>query len=192
LSSSGVRPLNSLLAGLDDGLQPLDRMLALDVESYLVDNLLVRGDKMTMAASIEGRMPLLDHDLAEYAARLPIEFKASPRRSKIVLREIASGRLPNFLLSRKKVGFAVPVASWFRGSLGDALERLTLGPHARPDPLVDPERIRKVLTLHRVGRYDLGKELWSLLTLEVWARLFLDGCELGSLSLSPKWAASDR
>jgi asparagine synthase (glutamine-hydrolysing) len=192
LSSSGVRPLNSLLAGLDDGLQPLDRMLALDVESYLVDNLLVRGDKMTMAASIEGRMPLLDHDLAEYAARLPIEFKASPRRTKIVLREIASGRLPNFLLSRKKVGFAVPVASWFRGSLGDALERLTLGPHARPDPLVDPERIRKVLTLHRVGRYDLGKELWSLLTLEVWARLFLDGCELGSLSLSPKWAASDR
>jgi asparagine synthase (glutamine-hydrolysing) len=192
LSSSGVRPLNSLLAGLDDGLQPLDRMLALDVESYLVDNLLVRGDKMTMAASIEGRMPLLDHDLAEYAARLPIEFKASPRQTKIVIREIASRRLPNFLLSRKKVGFAVPVASWFRGSLGDALERLTLGPRARPDPLVDPERIRKVLTLHRVGRYDLGKELWSLLTLEVWARLFLDGCELGSLSLSPEWAVSDR
>ena len=172
LSSDGMRPLDSVLAGLDVGLGPFDRMLALDVESYLVDNLLVRGDKMTMAASIEGRMPLLDHDLAEYAARLPAEFKASPRRTKIVLREIARRRLPDSLLSRKKVGFAVPVASWFRGGLGDALERLTLGPEARPDPLVDPERVRKALALHRVGRYDLGKELWSLLTLDVWARIY--------------------
>jgi asparagine synthase (glutamine-hydrolysing) len=85
-------------------------------------------------------------------------------------------------LSRKKVGFAVPVASWFRGSLGDALERLALGPGARPDPLVDPERVHRALTLHRVGRYDFGKELWSVLTLDVWARLFLDGAEPASLS----------
>jgi asparagine synthase (glutamine-hydrolysing) len=184
LSSDGLRPLDPVLAGLDAGLDPLDRMLALDVESYLVDNLLVRGDKMTMAASIEGRMPLLDHDLAEYAARLPPELKASPRRTKIVIREIASRRLPESLLARKKVGFAVPVASWFRGGLGDALERLTLGPEARPDPLVDPERIRGALALHRDGRYDLGKELWSLLTLDVWARLFVDGCEPEGLSLS--------
>ena len=86
-------------------------------------------------------------------------------------------------MSRKKVGFAVPVASWFRGSLGDALERLAFGPEARPDPLVDPERVRRALALHRAGRYDFGKELWSVLTLDVWARLFLDGAEPASLSL---------
>jgi asparagine synthase (glutamine-hydrolysing) len=181
-----------VLAGLDVDLRPLDRMLALDVESYLVDNLLVRGDKMTMAASIEGRMPLLDHDLAEFAARLPVQFKASPRRAKIVIREVARRRLPDSLLSRKKVGFAVPLASWFRGGLGDALERLTLGPQARPDPLVDPGRVRKALTLHRTGRYDLGKELWSLLTLDVWARVFLDGCGPASVSLSSESARSGR
>jgi asparagine synthase (glutamine-hydrolysing) len=186
LSSDGLRPLDSVLAGLDAGLDPLDRMLALDVESYLVDNLLVRGDKMTMAASIEGRMPLLDHDLAEYAARLPCGLKASPRRTKIIIRELVRRRLPESLLSRKKVGFAVPVAAWFRGGLGDALERLTLGPEARPDPLVDPERVRRALALHRDGHYDLGKELWSLLTLDVWARLFLDGAEPASLSLSAR------
>ncbi len=184
LSADGVRALDPVLAGLDAGLGPLDRMLALDVESYLVDNLLVRGDKMTMAASIEGRMPLLDHDLAEYVALLPEKLKASPRRTKIVTREVARRRLPESLLSRKKVGFAVPVASWFRGELGDALERFTLGPHARPDPLVDPVRVRGALGLHREGRYDLGKELWSLLTLDVWARLFLDAAEPASLSLT--------
>ena len=104
-------------------------------------------------------MPLLDHDLAEYVALLPEKLKASPRRTKIVTREVARRRLPELLLSRKKVGFAVPVASWFRGELGDALERYTLGPHARPDPNDDPVRVRG-------------------------ARLFLDGAEPASLSLS--------
>jgi asparagine synthase (glutamine-hydrolysing) len=138
---------------------------------------------MTMAASIEGRMPLLDHNLAEYAARLPTELKASPRHTKIVVREVARRRLPASVLSRKKIGFAVPVSPWFQGSLGDALERLTLGPEARPDPLVDPERIRRALALHRAGRYDFGKELWSVLTLDVWARIFLDGTDPSSLTL---------
>ena len=183
LTTDTLRSLDAILAEIDVGADPLDRMLALDVGSYLADNLLIRGDKMTMAASIEGRMPLLDHDLAEYAARLPTELKATPRRTKIVLREIARRRLPAALLARKKVGFAVPVTSWFRGSLGDALERLTLGSEARPDPLVDPERVRRALELHRAGRYDFGKELWSVLTLDVWARLYLDGAEPASLSL---------
>ena len=183
LSSNGLRPLDTALADIGDGLGPLDRMLALDVETYLVDNLLVRGDKMTMAASIEGRMPLLDHGLAEFAARLPEHLKASPWRTKIVIREIASRRLPASLLSRKKVGFAVPMGSWFRGSLGDALERFTLGPEARDAPLVDPARVRRALALHRASRYDFGKELWSVLTLDVWARIFLDGADPASLSL---------
>jgi asparagine synthase (glutamine-hydrolysing) len=69
---------------------------------------------------------------------------------------------------------------------------LTLGPEARSDPLVDPEQVCKALALHRAGRYDLGKELWSLLTLEVWARIFLDGREPASLSLSSESARSDR
>ncbi|RZT25359.1 asparagine synthase (glutamine-hydrolysing) [Mycobacterium sp. BK558] len=183
LSTDNLRPLDSVLADIDADLDSLDRMLALDVESYLVDNLLIRGDKMTMAASIEGRMPLLDQELAEFAARLPAALKASPRQTKIVVREVAGRRLPAELLSRKKIGFAVPVAPWFRGSLGAALERLTLGPEARPDPLVDPERIRRALSLHRAGRYDFGKELWSVLTLDVWARIFLDGAEPSSLTL---------
>ena len=184
LADPSRRPLAPLMAGLPPGLGPLDRMLALDVESYMVDNLLVRGDKMTMAASIEGRMPLLDHDLAEYVARLPESLKATPRRTKVVVREIARRRLPEALLDRPKVGFAVPVAPWFRAGLGVALERLTLGADARRDPLVDPARTARALALHRSGRYDLGKELWSLLSLDVWARIFLDGEHHAELELA--------
>ncbi len=183
LADPAARPLGPLLASLDPALGPLDRMMALDVEGYMVDNLLVRGDKMTMAASIEGRMPLLDHDLAEYVARLPEGLKATPRRTKVIVREIARRRVPAELLDRPKVGFAVPVGPWFRGGLGDALERLMLGADARREPLVAPERTRRALGLHRSGRYDLGKELWSLLTLDVWARVFLDGADPSELDL---------
>lgn len=183
LTSDGLRPLDDLFSDLDADLDPLDRMLALDVESYLVDNLLVRGDKMTMAASIEGRMPLLDHRLAEFAARLPVQLKASPRHAKLVVREVAHRRVPADLLSRKKVGFTVPICSWFRGSLGTALDRLTSGAEARRDALVDPVRVHRALDLHRSGRYDFGKELWSVLTLEVWARIFLDGHDPQSITL---------
>ena len=183
----GLRPLASIVEGLPPGLGPLDAMLALDVESYLVDNLLVRGDKMTMAASIEGRMPLLDHDLAEFAARLPESLKARPRRTKVVVREVARRRLPESLLHRKKIGFAVPIASWFRGGLGDALERMALGAARREEPLVPPETTRLALGLHRAGRYDLGKELWSLLTLEIWARIFLDGGDPEQLAAAAPW-----
>ncbi|AWT56777.1 asparagine synthase (glutamine-hydrolyzing) [Mycolicibacterium smegmatis] len=184
LSANGLRPLDSVLDSIDGNMGSLDRMLALDVETYLADNLLVRGDKMTMAASIESRMPLLDHDLAEFVARLPEQLKASPRQAKIVVREIAKRRLPASLLSRKKIGFAVPISPWFRDELGDALEHYTLGRDARPDPLVAPDRVRRALALHRAGRYDFGKELWSLLTLDVWARIYLDGADPASISLA--------
>lgn len=192
LSSDIARPFDALLDGLDTDMERVDRMLAVDVESYLVDNLLVRGDKMTMAASIEGRMPLLDHELAEYVARLPARLKASPRRTKIVVREVARRRLPAELLNRKKIGFTVPVAPWFRGNLGVALERLTLSPEARSDPLVDPARIRRALALHRSGRYDFAKDLWSVLTLDVWARIFLDGADPTDLQLGAAQSGSWR
>ncbi len=182
LSSNGLRPLDSALADIDGGLGPLDRMLALDVETYLVDNLLVRGDKMTMAASIRGgcRFSTMTRPSSQPGCRAA---QGLPLADEIVIREIASRRLPASLLSRKKVGFAVPMASWFRGSLGDALERFTLGPEARDAPLVDPAPVRRALALHRAGRYDFGKELWSVLTLDVWARIFLDGADPASLSL---------
>ena len=149
-----MRPLDSVLAGLE-GLSPLDRMLALDVESYLVDNLLVRGDKMTMAASIEGRMPLLDHDLAEYAARLPTEFKASPRRTKIVIREIARRRLPDSLAQE----------DWLCRAGGV----LVPGRPRRRVGAVDP-RSGASRSLGRPGAGTRGAHLFTVLVATTWER----------------------
>jgi asparagine synthase (glutamine-hydrolysing) len=179
IDRDALRPRAESLA---TGLGPLDAMMALDVESYLVDNLLVRGDKMTMAASIEGRMPLLDHVLAQFAARLPEELKASSSVTKIVPREIARRRLPPALLDRPKIGFAVPVSRWFTGELGDATLALLTAPAARARGLFAPADARATLERHRRG-HDQGKELWSLLALEVWARIFLDGSDPAELDL---------
>jgi asparagine synthase (glutamine-hydrolysing) len=172
---------------LDPGLGSLDAMMALDVESYLVDNLLVRGDKMTMGASIEGRMPLLDHVVAEFAARLPESIKASARTTKIVPRELARRRLPAALLDRPKIGFAVPVSRWFHGELGDAALALLTDPVARRRGLFAPADARAAVERHR-GGHDLGKELWSVLVLEVWARIFLDGEDPKELDLRARAA----
>ncbi len=176
-------------ASLDPELGRLDAMMALDVESYLVDNLLVRGDKMTMGASIEGRMPLLDHVVAEFAARLPEGIKASTRTTKIVPRELARRRLPAALLDRPKIGFAVPVSQWFHGELGDATLALLTDPVARRRGLFAPADARAAIERHRAG-HDLGKELWSVLVLEVWGRIFLDGEDPKELDLRARAAVS--
>ena len=175
LARNGDGALVERMRSLPPGLAPLDAMLALDVESYLADNLLIRGDKMTMAASIEARMPLLDHRLAEYVARLPPNLKTTMRTTKIVMRKVAESRLPQSLLDRPKVGFAVPVAAWMRGWLGGATHELILGERATQRGLVDQTMARELLGRHRGGALDAGKELWSLVNLEIWARTFLDG-----------------
>lgn len=171
-----IAPRTALQWALSDrpaGLAGLDAMMALDVDTYLVDNLLVRGDKMTMAASIEGRMPFLDHHLAEYVARLPMSMKAVPRETKVLTRRIARRLLPAELVARPKVGFAVPVASWFRGELGRAAEELLVSEGARRRGIVPVAHARRLLRRHR-GGVDFGKELWTLLNLELWSRVFLD------------------
>ena len=175
LSRGGDGALAERIRDLPPGLNRLDAMLALDVESYMVDNLLIRGDKMTMAASIEARMPLLDHHLAEYVARLPSNLKTTTRATKVMMRRIAASRLPEQILTRPKVGFAVPIAAWMRGWLGTATEELVLGSRTADRALVDPAIARGLLDTHRSGTLDTGKELWTLVNLELWARIFLDG-----------------
>jgi asparagine synthase (glutamine-hydrolysing) len=151
------------------GARPLDRLLKLNIDTYLVDDLLVKMDRTSMAHSLEVRSPFLDTDLAEFAARLRPGLKARGLSLKRVLKHAVSDLLPEEILKRPKRGFGVPLDRWFR----EDLERYTqqmLGPGARVRGHVRPEALDTLLAEHRSGTAKHGHALWSLLTLEIFLR----------------------
>jgi asparagine synthase (glutamine-hydrolysing) len=156
------------------GLGPLDRMLALDVESYLPYDLLVKMDIATMANSLEARSPFLDHYVMEFCARLPARYKLRGMRLKHLLKKAGAGLLPPETLTRRKMGFGVPVGDWMRGELRSWMEDLLLSPRALKRGYFQPEALRQVVDRHLEGREDRAFELWALLWLELWHQEFMD------------------
>ncbi|MCG6118443.1 MAG: asparagine synthase (glutamine-hydrolyzing) [Aquimonas sp.] len=153
----------------------LDQVIRADVRSYLLDDILVKLDRMTMAASIEGRAPLLDHRVMEFALSLPLSMRIRDGRGKHLLRRVARRWLPDAVLDKPKQGFAIPLPQWFRGALGAMTADLFDSRAFRERGLVDSAEARRLLAVHRSGREDQSEPLWQLLCLELWARRFLDG-----------------
>jgi asparagine synthase (glutamine-hydrolysing) len=152
---------------------PIDRLLRTDLLTYLPEDLLVKADRATMANSLEARAPLLDHVVVEFAARLPVDRKISGSNTKALLRLIAKRLMPAELVDRPKMGFAVPLAGWFRGPLGDRFEELVLGGDAASRDHLDTSVARDLLREHRAGDSDHNYQLWLLLMFEMWARTWL-------------------
>jgi asparagine synthase (glutamine-hydrolysing) len=160
----------------------LDRLLYADVKTYLVE-LLMKQDQMSMAASIESRVPFLDHVLVEFAARLPDACKLNGLTTKRVLRESMKGLLPESILRRPKMGFPVPFAGWTRGSWNAVARDVLLDSRARQRGIIDPVAVDRLLHDHADGRTDGGDRIWSLLNLELWYRTFIDRDGVQSLPL---------
>ena len=156
------------------GLGPLDRMLALDVESYLPYDLLVKMDIATMANSLEARSPFLDHHVMGFCARLPASYKLRGMRLKHLLKRVGAGLLPAETLARRKMGFGVPVGSWMRGELRSWMEDLLLSPRAVKRGYFEADALRQLLWSHVDGSGDHSFKLWALLWLELWHREFVD------------------
>jgi asparagine synthase (glutamine-hydrolysing) len=152
----------------------LDRMSRADIATYLV-RLLMKQDRMSMAASLESRVPYLDQELVEYAAALPSRLKLSFWQTKRVLRRAVRDVVPAAILHRKKMGFPVPVGPWLRGPFWPLVEELVLGPRARARRLFDPAAVRRLAEEHRSGAASHGERLWLLANLEIWHRVFLEG-----------------
>lgn len=153
------------------GVDPIDRMLRHDLRHWLPDNLLERGDRMSMAASLELRPPLLDHHLVELAFRLPTSVKVRAGSTKWVLKEVARPFLPDDVIDRKKVGFRVPLDSWFRTGLRDtARDRLT-GADSWVGQTLDRSLVRDLVDRHERGANEEIR-LWTLLCLEMWHDCF--------------------
>lgn len=149
---------------------PLRRILYFDQTSWLPDNLLERGDRMTMAASIEARMPFMDHELAAFVSALPDECRVRGRTTKWLLREGMKRILPADILERPKVGFRVPVNDWFRTSMREYLYDHLAGADSRTRNYYRRPALLRTLDEHVQGRQNHEKLLWAMLSLEIWHR----------------------
>jgi asparagine synthase (glutamine-hydrolysing) len=152
----------------------LERMGHADLQTYLVE-LLMKQDQMSMAASIESRVPFLDHKLVEYVAAMPGRYKLRGWQTKAVLRVALRDLVPPEILTRRKMGFPVPVARWFRDRFWPIVEEFVLAPRALERGLFDPSFTRRLAEEHRRGVWDHGDRLWLLMNLEIWQRIFLEG-----------------
>ncbi|HWL80064.1 MAG TPA: asparagine synthase (glutamine-hydrolyzing) [Roseomonas sp.] len=158
---------------------PVEEALYLDTRLWLPANLLLRGDRMTMAHSLELRCPFLDWRVVEFAARrLPRWMKVRGRHGKRILKRVAEQHagLPTEIVHRPKWGFKVPVSAWFRGgALGASLRDALLSHQARARGWYQEAAIRRLIEDHAAGRADNGRKLWILYQLELWHRMFVDG-----------------
>jgi asparagine synthase (glutamine-hydrolysing) len=152
---------------------PVDTASAVDVESYLPYDLLVKMDIATMANSLEARSPFLDHEVMEFCARLPSTYKIRGTTLKYLLKRAAGGLLPGEVRRRRKMGFGVPVGDWMRGAWRPWVEDVLLSPQALKRGLFQPEALRRLVKAHLEGHRDQSSTLWSLLCLELWYREFL-------------------
>ena len=158
-----------------DAVEPLNRLLYLDTKSWLPDYLLLRGDKLTMAQSIESRVPLLDHKVVEFAAALPANLKLKYLTRKYLLKKAAATVLPAEIISRQKKGFPIPIGQWFRGEARTFLYDLLSPATVQRRGLFDPIYVDKLLREHDSGFANHSMLLWGLVNVELWQRLFVDG-----------------
>jgi asparagine synthase (glutamine-hydrolysing) len=167
----------------------LDRLLYADIKTYLVE-LLMKQDQMSMATSIESRVPFLDHKLVEFAALLPDHWKLNGWTTKRVLREAMKGLLPESILNRPKMGFPVPFAGWMRGGWNGVARDVLLDRRSRERGIVEPHAVDALLRAHAGGLTEGGDRLWSLLNLELWHRTFIDGQGIQTLAEASSGAAA--
>jgi len=153
------------------GLSALSRLLYANFTSYLPDDLLVKTDRCTMANSLEARSPFLDRELIEFVARLPDEFKLRGRIGKAILRDAFADMIPREIDRRPKMGFGVPLGTWFRGQLRDYVRDLLLSSGARYRATLSGPFVEALVNQHLAGRANVGPQLWALVTYERWLQL---------------------
>ena len=152
---------------------PLNRMLYADMKVWLPENLLLKGDKMTMATAVELRVPFLDHKLLEYVAGLPDSMKVRGNQGKWILRKVMGNVLPPSILHRTKKGFPNPAASWLRHDLRELVRDTLLARTSACGQFFDPQAIEQIVNLHERGKFSEYQEVWSLLVFECWHKQFI-------------------
>lgn len=158
----------------------LHRLLYTDIKTYLVE-LLMKQDQMSMAASVESRVPFLDHGLVEFTARIPSKHSIDGMAGKSILKAAVKDLLPSSIVYRKKMGFPTPWAYWLEGTTMDHIQEQLTEPRTLERGLFRPEAINRIIAEHRAGHRDHGNRIWRLLNLELWFRVCLEQASLDDL-----------
>jgi asparagine synthase (glutamine-hydrolysing) len=156
-----------------DANEDLDKLLYVDSKTYLHE-LLMKQDQMSMAASIESRVPFLDHKLVEFTAKMPINMKLRGDTTKFLLKEAMKGILPDEILYRPKMGFPVPVGSWFRNEFKHIVDKYILSERSLNRGIFNPDFVREIVAKHNAGE-NHDERIWHLVNFEIWQRQFIDG-----------------
>jgi asparagine synthase (glutamine-hydrolysing) len=150
------------------------QLMGFDFETYLPGDILTKVDRTSMAHSIESRVPLLDNEVIDFAARLPVDLKIRDNRRKYILKRAATGLLPESVLHRRKQGFGVPVGIWFRGGLKELFADVLLSQRARQRGYFNVAFIQRLVREHLDGTREHTRRLWALLIFELWHRQYVD------------------
>jgi asparagine synthase (glutamine-hydrolysing) len=172
--ASAAAPMIDYLEDLPRTVSPLERMLALEQRFFLADHNLIYTDKMSMASGVEVRVPFLDLDLIEHAARIPPRMKQRGRVGKWVLKKAMEGHLPKDVIYRPKTGFGAPVRRWMRNDLRHLMADLLSVESLKRRGLFDPAAVQSLIARNAAGTIDAGYTLLALLCIEVWCRAYID------------------
>lgn len=170
-----VQPMLDFLSGMPESTTRMERLLALEQRYFLTEHNLVYTDKMSMAAGVEVRVPFLDIELVDFAARIPARFKQRGREGKWILKKAMEPYLPRDVIYRPKSGFGAPLRRWMRHELRPLLGDLLSEASVRRRGFFDADAIQRLIADNDSGRTDASYTLLSLLCIEIWCRRFVDG-----------------
>jgi asparagine synthase (glutamine-hydrolysing) len=156
------------------GAAPLNQLLYVDLKTFLPCLNLAYTDKTSMAANLEVRVPFVNHELLELAARMPTHLKLRGLKRKYIFKRAAETLLPRDVVWRKKAGFGAPIRAWLRGPLRSMVADLLSKENLRRRSLFDPAGVQSLINANASGREDFSLQIYQLLTLELWQRQFID------------------
>lgn len=162
-----------------------ERLMRLDLRTYLPGDILAKVDRMSMANSLEARVPFLDHPFVEFVQRIPSSLKLGRDGGKRIFKELVARLLPREILERPKRGFGIPLDIWFRGTLWDDVREILLDRRTRERKILNTHAVEGLIEAARSGRSERVQQVWMLLVFEIWCRLFMDRPEPGRIPVRP-------